>query len=87
MIRMLILGCVSAVRSERQLCREVQVNLAYRWSAACAQRIGAGSELRREVAKNASLHGDEIRHQPIEHLAKFLPFVLSHDGVAVTLTL
>jgi len=31
MIRMLILGYVFAIRSERQLCSEVQVNLAYRW--------------------------------------------------------
>src|SRR4029453_5266497 len=31
MIRMLIVGYVFAIRSERQTCREVQVNLAYRW--------------------------------------------------------
>lgn len=31
MLRMLILGYVFAIRSERQLCCEVQVNLAYRW--------------------------------------------------------
>jgi transposase len=31
MIRMLILGYVFAIRSERRLCCEVQVNLAYRW--------------------------------------------------------
>jgi transposase len=31
MIRMLIVGYVFAIRSERQLCREVRVNLAYRW--------------------------------------------------------
>jgi transposase len=31
MIRMLILGYLFAIRSERALCREVQVNLAYRW--------------------------------------------------------
>jgi transposase len=31
MIRMLIVGYVFAIRSERGLCREVQVNLAYRW--------------------------------------------------------
>lgn len=31
MIRMLILGYVSAIRSERALCLEVQLNLAYRW--------------------------------------------------------
>jgi transposase len=31
MIRMLIVGYVFAIRSERQLCSEVQLNLAYRW--------------------------------------------------------
>jgi transposase len=31
MIQMLIIGYVFAIRSERQICREVQVNLAYRW--------------------------------------------------------
>ena len=31
MMRMLIAGYVFAIRSERQLCSEVQVNLAYRW--------------------------------------------------------
>jgi transposase len=31
MIRMLIIGYVFAIRSERALCRELQVNLAYRW--------------------------------------------------------
>jgi len=31
MIRMLIIGYVFALRSERLLCREVKVNLAYRW--------------------------------------------------------
>jgi transposase len=31
MIRMLIVGYVFAIRSERRLCEEVQVNLAYRW--------------------------------------------------------
>lgn len=31
MLRMLILGYVFAIRLERALCREVQLNLAYRW--------------------------------------------------------
>jgi Transposase domain (DUF772) len=31
MIRMLIVGYVFAIRSERLVCGEVQVNLAYRW--------------------------------------------------------
>jgi transposase len=31
MIRMLIVGYVFAIRSRRALCREVKLNLAYRW--------------------------------------------------------
>lgn len=31
MIRMLIVGWVFAIRSEREICGDVQVNLAYRW--------------------------------------------------------
>src|SRR4029078_13320208 len=31
MIRMLLVGYVFAIRSERRVCAEVQVNLAYRW--------------------------------------------------------
>src|ERR1700704_2658795 len=31
MIRMLVVGYLFAIRSERALCREVKVNLAYRW--------------------------------------------------------
>jgi transposase len=38
MIRMLIIGYVFAIRSERQICAEVQVNLAYRWF--CKLSIG-----------------------------------------------
>src|SRR5688572_3972753 len=41
MIRMLILGYVFAIRSERAICREVQVNLAYRWF--CGLSIETGS--------------------------------------------
>jgi transposase len=31
MIRMLIVGYIFGIRSERQICREIRVNLAYRW--------------------------------------------------------
>jgi IS5 family transposase len=31
MIRMLLLGCCYGIRSERRLCEEVHLNLAYRW--------------------------------------------------------
>jgi hypothetical protein len=60
MLRMLILGYVFAIRSERALCREVQVNLAYRAAdrrpivvardaslrTACSLRSRAGHDLR-----------------------------------------
>ena len=39
MIRMLIIGYVFAIRSERALCRDVQVNFAYRWFCGCRSRI------------------------------------------------
>jgi transposase len=41
MIRMLIVGYVFAIRSERQICREVLVNLAYRWFC----RLGLEDEI------------------------------------------
>jgi len=31
MIRMLLIGYCYSIRSERRLCREVELNLAYRW--------------------------------------------------------
>lgn len=34
MIRMLIIGYCFGIRSERRLCEEVHLNLAYRWSKA-----------------------------------------------------
>jgi len=58
MIRMLILGYVFAIRSERLLCREVQVNLAYRWFC----RLGGcicypGCSYRRDGSHDAD-HGN-----------------------------
>jgi transposase len=63
MIRMLVVGYVFAIRSERLICREVQVNLAYRWfcklgiedaipdhsafSRACNERFREGEVFRR----------------------------------------
>jgi hypothetical protein len=39
MIRMLIVGCCFGIRSERRLCDEVHLNLAYRPSGPCAARV------------------------------------------------
>ena len=49
MIRMLIIGYVFALRSERLLCREVQVNLAYRWFCKLGHASRQGQVVRRGV--------------------------------------
>ena len=38
MIRMLIVSYAFAIRSERALCRDLQVNLAYRWFWGCPSK-------------------------------------------------
>src|SRR3546814_11648873 len=49
MIRMLIIGYCMGIRSERRLCEEVRLNLAYRWFcrrgsiARCTIKIGRAS--------------------------------------------
>jgi transposase len=44
MLRMLLIGYAYGIRSERQLCNEVHLNLAYRWFCPVgAGRRGAGS--------------------------------------------
>src|SRR5256885_8968865 len=51
MIRMLIVGYVFAIRSERALCREVQVNLAYRWFCGTASPLARLSEAHLSVLR------------------------------------
>ena len=40
MIRMLLIGCCFGIRSERRLCDEVHLNLAYRWFCRLGGAIG-----------------------------------------------
>jgi hypothetical protein len=44
-IRMLVVGYVFAIRSERALCRDVQVDLAYRWFCGAISRQAIDSGL------------------------------------------
>jgi hypothetical protein len=53
MIRMLVVGYVLAIRSERLICREVQVNLAYRWFCKLGNLMPAGE--RGEIVVRRSL--------------------------------
>jgi hypothetical protein len=53
MMRMLIVGDVFAIRSERRLCSEVQVNLAYRWFCSSASRT------RSPIIRCSAVPGDQ----------------------------
>lgn len=64
MLRMLILGYVFAIRSERALCREVQLNLAYRWFC----RLGIEDKIPDHSAFTRA-RNERFRNQDIFRLA------------------
>jgi transposase len=70
MIRMVILGYVFAIRSERQLCREVQVNLAYRWFCGLSieDKIPDHSAFSR--ARNERFHDSDIFRRVFERVVE-----------------
>src|SRR5207342_3746765 len=53
MIRMLIIGYCLGIRSERRLCEEVHLNLAYRWFC----RLGLGGEVPDHSTFSKNRHG------------------------------
>ena len=70
MIRMLIVGYVFAIRSERLLCREVQVNLAYRWFCGLSieDKIPDHSAFSR--ARNESFRNSDIFRRVFERVVE-----------------
>ena len=70
MIRMLIIGYVFAIRSERALCRDVQVNLAYRWLCGLSieDKIPDHSAFSR--ARNERFRDSDIFRQVFEHVVE-----------------
>src|SRR6516162_11482752 len=63
MIRMLIVGYCRGIRSERRLCEEVHLNLAYRWFT----RLGLEGEVPDHSTFSKNRHGrfrdsDALRH-------------------------
>ena len=68
MIRMLILGYVFAIRSERALCREVQLNLAYRWFCGLGieDRVPDHSTFTR--ARNERFRDHDVFRHVFEHV-------------------
>src|SRR4029450_11790935 len=70
MIRMLIVGYVFAIRSERMLCREVNVNLAYRWLCGLSieDKIPDHSAFSR--ARNERSRDSEMFRHVFEHVVE-----------------
>jgi transposase len=70
MIRMLIIGYVFAIRSERSLCRDVQVNLAYRWFCGLSieDKIPDHSAFSR--ARNERFRDSDIFRRVFEHVVE-----------------
>jgi transposase len=70
MIRMLIIGYVFAIRSERALCRDVQVNLAYRWFCGLSieDKIPDHSAFSR--ARNERFRDSDIFRRVFEHVVE-----------------
>src|SRR5512140_934095 len=68
MIRMLIIGYVFAIRSERALCREVRLNLAYRWFCGLGieDKIPDHSAFSR--ARNERFRDSDIFRRVFEHV-------------------
>ena len=89
MIRMLIVGYVFAIRSERALCREVQVNLAYRWFCGLSieDRLPDHSAFSR--ARNERFQGGDIFRRVFERVvsACIAAGLVGGEGFAVDASL
>ena len=68
MIRMLIVGYVFAIRSERALCREVQVNLAYRWFCGLSIEDKLPDHSAFSRARNERFHDSDIFRRVFERV-------------------
>jgi len=68
MIRMLIVGYVFAIRSERLLCREVQVNLAYRWFCGLSIEDKLPDHSAFSRARNERFHDNDIFRRVFERV-------------------
>ena len=70
MIRMLIIGYVFAIRSERALCRDVQVNLAYRWFCGLSIEDKVPDHSAFSRARNERFRDSDIFRRVFEHVVE-----------------
>jgi transposase len=89
MIRMLIIGYVFAIRSERALCRDVQVNLAYRWFCGLSieDKVPDHSNLSR--ARHDRFHDIDVFRRVFERVVEICisAGLVGGDGFAVDASL
>jgi len=70
MLRMLIVGYVFAIRSERSLCREVQVNMAYRWFCGLSIEDQLPDHSAFSRARNERFRGGDIFRRVFERVVE-----------------
>jgi transposase len=70
MIRMLIVGYVFAIRSERALCREAKVNLAYRWFCGLSIEDGVPDHSAFSRARNERFRDSDIFRRVFERVVE-----------------
>src|SRR6187200_3458886 len=89
MIRMLILGYVFAIRSERALCREVQLNLAYRWFCGFGIEDNIPDHSAFSRARNERFRDSDIFRRVFEHVvgACIAAGLVGGEGFAVDASL
>jgi transposase len=89
MIRMLIIGYLFAIRSERALCRDVRVNIAYRWFCGLSieDKIPDHSAFSR--ARNDRFHDSEVFRSVFERVvsACIAAGLVGGEGFAVDASL
>ena len=67
---MLIIGYVFAIRSERGLCRDVQVNLAYRWFCGLSIEDKVPDHSAFSRARNERFRDSDIFRRVFEHVVE-----------------
>src|SRR5438034_1737091 len=89
MIRMLIVGYVFAIRSERQICREVQVNLTYRWFCELGLENAIPDHSAFSRARNERFRESDIFRRVFERVVEtcIVAGLVGGEGFAVTASL
>jgi transposase len=87
MIRMLVVGYVFAIRSERLICREVQVNLAYRWFCKLGIEDAIPDHSAFSRARNERFREGDVFRRVFERVVEATAGLVGGEGFAVDASL